>query len=148
MDGLLALVLGSFISYGALRALAAGVDEARRAWVLRRRGRTATAVIVSLAALDPECSTRRAVVRYEVRPGREEVGTARLRWKGRPDLAEGATVQIRYDPATPKAAAPEAGRRQGYTELRQVVIVSALLLLAVLPASIYLIYAGLHTLLF
>jgi hypothetical protein len=148
MNGLLALTLGAFVSYGALRALAAMADDVRRARVLRRRGRTAAAVIVSLAELDPECPTRQAVVRFEVEPGREVNGTAQLRWKGRPDLVPGARVQIRYDPANPTFPASEAGRRQGRAEIRQAVIVSALMLVMVLPTSIYLIYAGLHTMLF
>jgi len=147
MNGLLAFVFGSFVSYGALRALANGVGEVRRVWVLRRRGRTAAAVIVSLADLDPESSTRHAVVRFEVEPGREVTGAAQLPWKGQPDLVEGASVQVRYDPAAPQAVAPEAGRRQGYAEIRLVVIVSTLMLVGVLPTSAWLIYAGLQTML-
>jgi hypothetical protein len=102
---------------------------------------------VTLAELDPECPTRQAVVRFEAEPGREVKGTAQLRWKGRPDLVPGAQLQIRYDPATPTLPAPEAGRRQGRAEIRQAVIVSALMLGMVLPTSIYLIYAGLRTIL-
>lgn len=147
MNGLLALVLGSFVSYGALRALATGLDQVRRGRVLRRRGRTTTAVIVSLTQPDPECSTRQAVVRFAVEPAREVRGTVHLTRKGHPDPVVGARVQIRYDPATPAILAPEAGRRQGHAEIWQAVMVSALMLVLVLPTSIYLVCAGLYTVL-
>jgi hypothetical protein len=148
MDGLLALVFGSLLSCGALSALATGVDEVRQARVLRRRGRTTAAEIVSLAVIDPECGTRRAVVRFEVESGRTVMGTVQLRWKGQPELVTGGRIQIRYDPAAPSVLAQDAGRRHGRAEIREAVIVSALILVMVLPTSIYLVYAGLSTILF
>lgn len=147
LSNLLALVLGSFFCYSVLRMLVTAVADVRRAWALRTRGLTATATIVSLADIDPESSTRRAVVRFEVESGREVTGAADLRWKGRPDLVPGAQVQIRYDPETPKTLAPEAGPRQGHAEIRQALAISAMMLVLVLPTSILFLYAGLRALL-
>lgn len=148
LSGLLALVLGSFISYGAVRVLVSEASTLRQVRALRGRGRTANATIVSLAAFDPECGTRQAVVRFETEPGREVRSTAHLRWKGQPEWVTGAPVRIRYDPQTPTVIATEAGRRQGHAEIRQAVLLGALLVVMVLPTSAYLAYAGLHTLLF
>ncbi|MFC5098878.1 hypothetical protein [Amycolatopsis plumensis] len=147
LNGLLAFVLGTFVSCGALRALATGVEQVRRGRVLRRRGRTAIARIVSLADLDPECSTLQAVVRFQVEPDREVVGTTYLDRKGSSGLVADARVRIRYDPAIPTILAAEAGGRPGYAEIRQAVVGSVLMVVMVLPTSIYLVCAGVYTVL-
>jgi len=145
--GFFALVFGSLLSYGALQALVTEADEVRQVRVLRRRGRTAGATIVSLGVFDPECSTRPAVIRFEVEPGREAQGAAHLRWKGQPELVAGAQVQVRYDPETPDIVASEAGGRQGRAEIGEAVVVFFLMVVMVLPTSICLVYFGLRTLL-
>ena len=131
----------------ALSAVGMMADQVREARVLRRRGRTSTATILSLGELDPEASTRAAVVRFEAESGREVEGAADLRLKGQPDLVIGAQLPIRYDPADPRVLASEAGRRQGRVEIREAVVFAAVLLVAVVPTSICLVYGGLHTLL-
>jgi hypothetical protein len=147
LNGLVALALGSFISYGALRVLVAQAAEVRHAWNLRRRGRTATATTVSLLELDIEGGGREAIVSFEAEPGREVQGTVQLPGNRLPDLATGAPVQVRYNPATPTVLALEAGRRQAHAEIRQAVFIFVLIPVMVLPTSLYLVYAGLRMLL-